>query len=134
MKSTDSRVLDVAAKHIWDASYCLTKAETLWGEGAVPYVARAAEIFRTRKCLSVIDIPCGDGRNLKDLMISAPCVVGVDSSASALNIAAGAVRSQPERNCFLMEGDIFGMSCPAGQFDGVFAGTSSATSATRILL
>ncbi len=89
--STGNSARDAAAVPRWDEAYDaahLKDQQNLWGDPPVPYAATAAELFRHNKSTVVIDLPCGDGRNLAALADGASILLGGDTSANAMAIAA----------------------------------------------
>ncbi len=111
---------DLRSKALWDASYDLSTAKNLWGDPPVPFVATAVERFRSTHASIVIDLPCGDGRNVPALAESIPFVVGADSAPNALAIAHKTLAESAVKNCVLVEADIFATGFYDDQFDGVF--------------
>lgn len=120
MEISERRQFDESAKIMWNESYRLSKAKNLWGAAAVPYVDHAIDVFKSESCISVIDIPCGDGRNMVELLSGVPFVVGMDSSNNALSIADAALREKKLKNYVLLQGDLFDTKFQTWQFDGVF--------------
>lgn len=112
--------LDEVSKIRWDESYNLTKSPNLWGDDSVPFVSRATDIFIANNVKTVIDFPCGDGRNLVRFAERFPFVVGADASANALQICNDLVTAREAHNCLLIETDIFESCFVSGQFDAVF--------------
>ena len=110
----------VRAKALWDASYDLSRADNLWGEPPVPFVTDAVELFREDGAGIVLDLPCGDGRNLADLAQGLSFVVGVDSSPNALRLARRALGGRGVENVVLLESDIAATGFADDQFDGIF--------------
>jgi SAM-dependent methyltransferase len=111
---------DAHGKILWNDSYRLTKDPNLWGDPPVPFTAYANELFCQNDAHFVLDLPCGDGRNLPPLAAGAPTVVGADSSRNAINVARGRVERAGIRNVILMESDIFATGFANDMFDGVF--------------
>jgi ubiquinone/menaquinone biosynthesis C-methylase UbiE len=75
---------------MWDEAYGaahLKDQQNLWGDPPVPYAATAAALFGQAKSKVVIDLPCGDGRNLATLAEGASILVGGDTSIKAMTIA-----------------------------------------------
>ncbi len=107
------------AKELWDASYVLTRKSYLWSEPPVPFAVEAADEFAAAGAVRVLDLPCGDGRNLGPLAERLPIVVGADSSSKALRLAKRSVDATSISNVVLVEADIFGSGFPADSFDGI---------------
>lgn len=112
--------LDELSKVEWDKSYQVSKAPNLWGEAPVPYVETAIPIFREIDAHTVIDIPCGDGRNTLPLAHHLPFVVAADTSLNALKIAANVITHHAVRNCVITQADIFATLFADNQLDGIF--------------
>jgi len=82
---------DDAAIPLWDGAYdtsVIKDQGNLWGDPPVPYAATAARMFAENSAAVIIDLPCGDGRNLPELANGAPIVLGCDTSPKAMSIAA----------------------------------------------
>jgi SAM-dependent methyltransferase len=81
---------DAAAVPKWDEAYGpahLKDQQNLWGDPPVPYAARAAAAFAANASRVVIDLPCGDGRNLAPLAEGTSILLGGDTSVQAMAIA-----------------------------------------------
>jgi len=88
--STSNSAEDAAAVPMWDEAYgpaVLKDQQNLWGDPPVPYAAVAAEEFKQNQSKVVIDLPCGDGRNLAALADGASILLGADTSTKAMTIA-----------------------------------------------
>ena len=88
--STGNSARDAAAVPMWDEAYGpahLKDQQNLWGDPPVPYAATAAALFGQAESKVVIDLPCGDGRNLAALAEGASILVGGDTSIKAMTIA-----------------------------------------------
>jgi ubiquinone/menaquinone biosynthesis C-methylase UbiE len=57
------------------------------GRSAVPYAAVAVGQFKQNQSKVIIDLPCGDGRNLAALADGASILLGGDTSVTAMTIA-----------------------------------------------
>jgi len=112
--------IDARSKSAWDDSYVLEMSAVLWSEAAVPHVARAASMAAEAGARIALDLPCGDGRNIRTLAAAVPIVVAADSSANALGIAAQLCRRNGIRNCVTLQTDVFSTSFTDDQFDFVF--------------
>ncbi|MDH6125381.1 class I SAM-dependent methyltransferase [Kitasatospora sp. GP82] len=119
----DASDRDVAAKGLWNDHYGATQQQgntNLWGDPPVPYAATAARLFADHGAFVVLDLPCGDGRNLPPLTVGAPVVVGADTSRKALDFAATVVEKAGERNnVVLLELDAVSTGLPSGSVDGI---------------
>ncbi|MEU4541501.1 class I SAM-dependent methyltransferase [Streptosporangium sp. NPDC023825] len=107
-------------KENWDTSYVLWERKNLWGDPAVPFTADAVELFAADKALKVLDLPCGDGRNLPPLASAFTAVIGADSSKNALSLARSVTRSQPLHNVILSVADVYATGFVDETFDGIF--------------
>ncbi len=88
--STGNSARDSAAVPKWDEAYGSEQVkdqQNLWGDPPVPYAAAAAELFRQNNSKLVIDLPCGDGRNLATLADGTSILLGGDTSVKAMMIA-----------------------------------------------
>jgi tRNA G46 methylase TrmB len=78
--STGNSARDAAAVPMWDEAYGpahLKDQQNLWGDPPVPYAAAAAALFGQAESKVVIDLPCGDGRNLAALAEGASWSAGI---------------------------------------------------------
>jgi SAM-dependent methyltransferase len=112
--------LDSIGKERWNDTYVTPGDQNLWGEPPVPFVETAAGIFAADSARVVLDLPCGDGRNLPPLASRFPAAVGADSSANALGLCGKRMREAGLDNTVLLEADIFGTKFVSDTFDGVF--------------
>ncbi len=88
--NADVPARDVAAIPLWDAAYdasSLKDQSNLWGDPPVPYAEKAATLFAAAGAAVVLDLPCGDGRNMPQLSAGAPILLGGDTSTKAMTIA-----------------------------------------------
>src|SRR5260370_15535408 len=94
----------------------------LWGDPPVPHALRAAEVFADHSASVVLDLPCGDGRNLPPLAGSAGRVLlAGDTSANAMAIAAKVAEKAAIRDAVVfMEMDAFATRLLEDSVDGVF--------------
>jgi len=112
--------IDATSKVAWDESYRLKRSNSLWSDDAIPYMARAIELFKMCHCHTVVDMPCGDGRNTIVLAKEMPTVVAFDGSENALSLAQKRIKAAGPRNCVFIHGDIFHTQFQDDQFDGIF--------------
>ena len=92
--STESLSRDEAAIGMWDGAYdasALGGQANLWGDPPVPYAQTAAELFAAADAAVILDLPCGDGRNLPPLAAGAPILLAGDTSPKAMAIARSVV-------------------------------------------
>jgi SAM-dependent methyltransferase len=81
---------DAAAVARWNDQYDSSQLEgsaNLWGDPHVPYAEVAARRFADNSASVVLDLPCGDGRNLAPLS-TAPILLAGDTSLKAMAIAS----------------------------------------------
>jgi ubiquinone/menaquinone biosynthesis C-methylase UbiE len=135
----DIGTLDERTKRTWNATYEAHKKPNFWGATAVPFVARAIDTFKADAATMVLDLPCGDGRNLMPLVNEFPFVVGADASRNALEVASVHLAQAGAKNCLFEEVDIFKTPFVGDQFDGIFCAdvlghlTQPATAITELL-
>jgi ubiquinone/menaquinone biosynthesis C-methylase UbiE len=72
----------------WEAAYSQHDGTTLWSEEPIACIGDVIEEFRRREYRTVLDVGCGDGRNLLPLAESGFVCAGVDISTTALGRAA----------------------------------------------
>ena len=122
--STTSHPQDEAAVPLWNDAYQVpqTKGESnLWGDPPVPYAATAAELFARNGARVILDVPCGDGRNLPPLTRGAPVVLAGDTSQNAMRIAEQVVEKAGVRDqVVFVEVDAFGTGLLDESVDGIF--------------
>lgn len=123
MGSGDS-ARDAAAVPRWDEAYGedhLKEQQNLWGDPPVPYAATAAELFRQNNSRVVVDLPCGDGRNLEPLAHGASVLLGGDTSLTAMAIAERvAARAGIDAKTIFVKMDAFGTGLLDNSVDGIF--------------
>lgn len=114
---------DAAAIPLWDGAYApaLQGQGNLWGDPPVPYAATAAKLFAERSAAVVLDLPCGDGRNLPPLATGAPVLLAGDTSARAMTIAERvATRAGIRDRVVFVEVDAFATGLLDDSVDGIF--------------
>ena len=87
----DERLAGATQVAMWNEQYDLAHHEgnaNLWGDPHVPYAEAAARRFAGAHASVVLDLPCGDGRNLPPLAAAAPILLAADTSPNAMAIAA----------------------------------------------
>lgn len=119
MKKIDAVGFDEKSKGTWNKSYQLISSDILWSIEPVPYIAKALEKFQRERCRTIVDIPCGDGRNTAELSKGTSFVIGVDSAVNALRIADDILLKHGLDNYVLLEGDIFKLPFYDRQVEGV---------------
>jgi SAM-dependent methyltransferase len=122
--STDVPSRDADAIPLWNGAYDASNTGAqgnLWGDPPVPYAATAAKLFAAHDAAVVIDLPCGDGRNLPPLAHSAPILLAGDTSANAMTIAeAVAGRAGIRDKVVFARVDAFDTGLLDNSVDGVF--------------
>lgn len=114
--------LDQVAK--WDAAYrpgALGGEANLWGDPPVPQARTAAELFAAAGAAVVLDLPCGDGRNLPQLAGGAPILLAGDTSATAMGIARTVTeRAGVRERVVFTEMDAYRTGLLDASVDGIF--------------
>jgi SAM-dependent methyltransferase len=85
----------------WEKAYAEHGADTLWNEDPIPCLDMVTEFLKVQGLRTVLDIGCGDGRNLAAIVDRGFIGAGMDISATALQ---GAIRRLKGR-AFLVQGD-----------------------------
>jgi SAM-dependent methyltransferase len=115
---------DAAAVPLWDEAYGpahLKDQGNLWGDPPVPYAATAAALFGANHSTVVIDLPCGDGRNLAALAGGTSILLGGDTSVRAMTIAEQvAARDGIGTKTVFMRMDAFDTGLLDNSVDGIF--------------
>ena len=123
MNNSDSG-RDAAAIPLWNEAYDqshLKDQQNLWGDPPVPYAAVAARLFAASDASTILDLPCGDGRNLPPLAPGAPILLAGDTSPKAMDIAAGvAERAGIRDKVVFAKIDIFATGLLENSIDGIF--------------
>jgi SAM-dependent methyltransferase len=122
--STESLSRDEAAVRMWDGAYdasALGGQANLWGDPPVPYAAVAAELFAAAAAAIIMDLPCGDGRNLPPLAAGAPILLAGDTSPKAMTIACSVAERAGVRNRVVFsETDAYRTGLLDASIDGIF--------------
>lgn len=115
---------DAAAIPLWDGAYDpaqLNGQPNLWGDPPVPYAETAAKLFAEAGASVILDLPCGDGRNLPPLAAGAPILLAGDTSPKAMAIAEGVVERAGVRDrVVFVEVDAFATGLLDNSVDGIF--------------
>jgi ubiquinone/menaquinone biosynthesis C-methylase UbiE len=115
---------DDSAIPLWDGAYdtnVIKDQGNLWGDPPVPYAETAARIFAENSAAVILDLPCGDGRNLPPLAQGAPIVLGCDTSPKAMAIAAKVTeRAGVREKVVFMEMNAFATGLLDNSVDGIF--------------
>ena len=86
----------------WEAAYQQQQDGTaLWQEDPIPVIPAAVEALQERNARTVVDLGCGDGRNLAALVEAGLACLGVDIAPTGLAHARRGI----VRRGFLMHGD-----------------------------
>lgn len=113
--------LDSTGIAFWESAYAKAGSDGLWGQKHVPYMETLAARVVAAHAVTLLDAPCGEGRNLRYLCQSVPIVVGCDSSGTALTTLKRQLTLDRTRNCLLMTGNVFCLPFPDEQFDVVLS-------------
>lgn len=115
---------DADAIPLWNNAYdasVLGDQGNLWGDPPVPFAATAARMFADASAAVVLDLPCGDGRNLPPLANGAPVLLAGDTSLNAMAIAEKvADRAGIRRNVVFVRTDAFDTGLLESSIDGIF--------------
>jgi len=122
--STESLSRDQAAIGKWDGAYdetALGGQANLWGDPPVPYAKTAADLFAAAAATVIMDLPCGDGRNLPPLAAGAPILLAGDTSRKAMTIARSvAEKAGVQRQVVFSEIDAYATGLLDDSVDGIF--------------
>jgi ubiquinone/menaquinone biosynthesis C-methylase UbiE len=78
----------------WEAAYAQNDTEGLWSEEAIPCVGQVVAFLHSAGVQTVVDVGCGDGRNLEKLTEAGFRTVGIDLAPSALARAVKRLRGR----------------------------------------
>ncbi|MFF4339353.1 pyridoxal-phosphate dependent enzyme [Kitasatospora sp. NPDC001540] len=96
---------DVPCKELqygWEAAYQQqTQDAPLWQEDPIPVIPEAIKALSARKVNTVVDLGCGDGRNLAALVDAGFTALGVDIAPTGLKNARRIIRQRS----FLLRAD-----------------------------
>ncbi len=122
--STEIPSRDVEAIPLWNDAYDTARQQggaNLWGDPPVPYAQTAAQLFAANGASVIMDLPCGDGRNLPPLAAGAPILLAGDTSQNAMGIAAKVVqRAGVRAKTVFLTVDAFATGMLEGSIDGIF--------------
>jgi SAM-dependent methyltransferase len=109
---------------LWNDAYdssVVAGQGNLWGDPPVPYAQTAAKLFAGHAAAVVLDLPCGDGRNLPPLAGSGAVVLAGDTSTNAMGIAEKVAEKAGIRDrVIFLEMDAFRTGLLDNSVDGVF--------------
>jgi len=115
---------DAAAIPLWDGAYDPSQLQgqgNLGGDPPVPYAQTAARLFAESGATVVLDLPCGDGRNLPPLATGASILLGGDTSPNAMAIAEQVATKAGIRNkAVFVKVDAFDTGFLDDSVDGIF--------------
>lgn len=115
---------DAEAVSLWNDAYApssLNGEANLWGDPPVPYAAVAARRFAESSAAVVLDLPCGDGRNLPPLSEGAPILLAGDTSLNAMGIAEKVTeKAGIRRKTVFIEMNAFATGLLDESVDGIF--------------
>ncbi|MEV6521811.1 class I SAM-dependent methyltransferase [Longispora sp. NPDC051575] len=116
---------DAAAIPLWDGAYDashLNGQANLWGDPPVPHAEKAAKLFAAHNAAVVLDLPCGDGRNLPPLAAGAPVLLAGDTSPNAMAIAEKVVdRAGVRDRVVFVRTDAFDTGLLPDSVDAIFS-------------
>lgn len=105
----------------WERGYAgHEEGGSLWGDDVIPVMEPAVKELRARDVRTVIDIGCGDGRNLLRLCKAGFVCTGVDISPTALERAGNHLRSQ-NQSAFLVEASLTKLPFAAESVEAITA-------------
>jgi SAM-dependent methyltransferase len=119
----DVHTPDAAAIPLWNNAYDPARrtASNLWGDPPVPYAEIAARRFADSVANVILDLPCGDGRNLAPLANGAPILLAGDTSTNAMTIAESVAEKAGIRSKVVFARiDAFDTGLLDDSVDGVF--------------
>ncbi|MEU1176794.1 methyltransferase domain-containing protein [Streptomyces sp. NPDC005820] len=85
----------------WEKAYQEQGEQPLWQEEPIPVIPEAVAELRKREVRSVVDLGCGDGRNLAALVDAGLNALGVDIAPTGLAHARRVIRQR----AFLLRAD-----------------------------
>lgn len=100
----------------WENVYASHGTAGLWSDTPIPCIEEAVRTIVGRKATSVLDVGCGDGRNLVSLVDAGLTCVGVDVSPSALKSAISRLRG---RAILVLDDAVDLSSFPNGSIDAI---------------
>lgn len=115
---------DAAAIPLWNDAYDSSDVQgqgNLWGDPPVPHAEKAAQLFAASSAAVILDLPCGDGRNLPPLTKGAGLVLAGDTSRNAMAIAEKVTEKAGVRaKVLFVELDAFATGLLDSSVDGIF--------------
>jgi SAM-dependent methyltransferase len=115
---------DADAIALWNDAYDSSHLQdhgNLWGDPPVPGAETAARLFAENSASVVIDLPCGDGRNLPPLANGTAVLLAGDTSVNAMAIAEQVAQQAGIRDrTVFVRTDAFDTGLLADSVDGIF--------------
>ncbi|MEV4174079.1 class I SAM-dependent methyltransferase [Nonomuraea sp. NPDC049709] len=100
----------------WEKAYAEHSSDTLWSEDPIPCLDQVAEHLTAAGVRTVLDVGCGDGRNLAALLGHGFAGAGLDISGTALQRASRRLGGR----AFLVRGDAVSLDAiPDGSVDAI---------------
>lgn len=99
----------------WEHTYSSEEVGNLWQEDPIPILPDILDWVRINKCEKIIDLGCGDGRNLRSIVEAGFFPLGIDVSPSALSRARQLVSSQ----CYLLQSNAESLNLCDSSIDAV---------------
>jgi SAM-dependent methyltransferase len=122
--NADVPARDADAISLWNDAYDASHLQdqgNLWGDPPVPGAEMAARIFAENSAGIVVDLPCGDGRNLPPLAKGTALLLAGDTSVNAMAIAERVARQAGIGNrTVFVRIDAFDTGLLPDSVDGIF--------------
>ncbi|HEX6869657.1 MAG TPA: methyltransferase domain-containing protein [Micromonosporaceae bacterium] len=122
--NNEAHTADAAAIPLWNDAYgpaVLGGQANLWGDPPVPYAETAAQLFAANNAQVILDLPCGDGRNLPPLAKGAPVLLAGDTAIKAMAIAEQVAQKAEIRDkTVFLRVDAFDTGLLDNSIDGIF--------------
>lgn len=99
----------------WEKSYKATGVEALWEQQPIPFLGKMLDTLNSHNVRSVLDVGCGEGRNLVALADAGFTAAGVDIAPTGLARAVNLVHGKS----FLLEGDSVDLPFASDSIDAV---------------
>lgn len=99
----------------WENIYKTTDGTALWEQTPVPFFDNVLDKLQQYKCQSVLDVGCGEGRNLRALKDAGFTAAGVDLAPTGLARAVKMVDGES----FLLQGDCADLPFVSQSIDSV---------------
>jgi ubiquinone/menaquinone biosynthesis C-methylase UbiE len=122
--NADEPARDADAIPLWNEAYGSSHVQgqgNLWGDPPVPGAEKAARLFAESAASIIVDLPCGDGRNLPPLANGAKVLLAGDTSVNAMTIAERVATQAGIRDkTIFVKIDAFDTGLLADSVDGIF--------------